>query len=128
MAKTNHRMFHNTTGNSFKFYEMFIENEGGWKLYMIHGRIGSRGRTITKDFGSQREALAALNDKIREKTRRGYYSVEDDTWDDENVPVYGRRRQRVREREVPGRKKLVRKRPANNLPEAPKKRRNIIRD
>ena len=130
MAKTNHRMFHNTTGNSFKFYEMYIDNEGGWTLYMIHGRIGSKGRELTKDFGSQREALNALNAKIEEKIKRGYYSVADDTWDDEDVLASARRRTRTpprrRVRHPPT--KPVKKKAANNLPDAPKKRRNIIRD
>jgi predicted DNA-binding WGR domain protein len=59
-------------GTSAKFWNVEVEGSE----YTVHyGRIGSLGRKLTKDLGSNWEAIKKASKKIEEKIGKGYGKV-----------------------------------------------------
>ena len=61
-----------TEGSSSKFWEIDFS---GSSFTTTHGRIGSDGRSTTKDFASPAAAKAAGEKLIAQKTKKGYVKV-----------------------------------------------------
>ncbi len=56
-------------GKSHKFWEVSVE---GASHTVRYGKIGTDGRTSTKEFGSEAEATASAEKLIQQKTKKGY--------------------------------------------------------
>ena len=56
-------------GTSSKFWDVAVQ---GSEVHTTYGRIGTRGATTVRDFGTPAEAVAAAREKLAEKERKGY--------------------------------------------------------
>lgn len=56
-------------GNSNKFWTVQC---AGTTLTTVYGRVGSAGSATTKEYSSEAECLAAAEDLIRQKSKKGY--------------------------------------------------------
>jgi uncharacterized protein (TIGR02996 family) len=63
------RYFEFVEGGSSKFWEASIE---GTTLKTRHGKIGTGGQIVIKEFSSKPDATAAMDKLIAEKTKKGY--------------------------------------------------------
>ena len=62
--------------NMRRFYKMFLAPSlfGEWVLVREWGRIGAAGTTKADHFPSPGEALLFMQELVRKKKRRGYFS------------------------------------------------------
>jgi uncharacterized protein (TIGR02996 family) len=63
------RYFEFSEGGSSKFWEAIVE---GTTLKTRHGKIGTSGQIVLKEFSSKPDAVAAMDKLIAEKTKKGY--------------------------------------------------------
>jgi uncharacterized protein (TIGR02996 family) len=84
------RHFEFSEGGSNKFWEAGVE---GTTLKTRHGKIGTAGQIVIKEFSSKPDAMAAMDKLIAEKTKKGYAEgggggapPHDDDSDDEPAP------------------------------------------
>lgn len=63
--------------NIRRFYKMLLAPSlfGEWVLVREWGRIGAAGTTKADHFPSPGEALLAMQELVRRKKRRGYFSL-----------------------------------------------------
>lgn len=69
------RRFEYKEGSSNKFYEISVVNENGWKVKTKWGRIGALGQMQEIPCPSEWRAKQVANQKIYQKTRKGYQEV-----------------------------------------------------
>ncbi len=67
--------FELSDGKSRKFWEISVE---GPSYTVRYGRVGTSGRSSTKEFASADKAAAAAEKLIRQKTKKGYAPVSGD--------------------------------------------------
>lgn len=67
------RRFELQEGGASKFWEISLDGAG---FTVTYGRLGTDGRTQTKEFGDAAQAAAAAENLIREKLGKGYSEVE----------------------------------------------------
>jgi predicted DNA-binding WGR domain protein len=63
------REFTFSEGSSNKFWAVWVD---GTTMNVHFGKVGTKGQTQQKEFGSEAEAIAAAQKLIAEKTKKGY--------------------------------------------------------
>jgi uncharacterized protein (TIGR02996 family) len=63
------RYFEFSEGSSNKFWEASVE---GTTLRTRHGKIGTTGQIVIKEFSSKPDAMSAMDKLVAEKTKKGY--------------------------------------------------------
>lgn len=69
------KIFVNTEDNHYKYWTYRIDRLTGDTTF-YWGRIGKSTQSLSKSFGSERRAISEVNDKIREKTNKGYKVIQ----------------------------------------------------
>ena len=69
-----------------KHNKFWIVDQSGDKIVITrHGRLGTKGQTYTKKFGTIFEAAAFAETKIAEKDRKGYVEIKQEQLDEMHI-------------------------------------------